>query len=114
MSGIAETQDEYRRQIARCAQALAVARNQDVEGFVVGEAPAAVLSLFTDGNIDKRIQKLQDQCELLSEAFEDLDDWINKYVRHIPLDAYDTGSSDGNNFVRWLENRLPLTPPGSG
>ena len=107
---MSSARSEYRRQIARCAQALAMARNGEVEQDIVGEAPLEALAMFTDGNLDKRRLKLRDQFDLLNEAVDDLDDWIVKYIRTVPLAAYDTGSSDADAFLCWLSNRVPLTP----
>jgi hypothetical protein len=100
---------EYREQITRCTQALALANNESVERFVLGNAPAELLKLFTDGNLDKRFLKLQDHFEQMATEFEKFDDLLERYIRTIPLAAYDTGSSDSQRFLDWLCGTRRLT-----
>ena len=102
MSHSQHVADEYRAQIVRCAQALAVANNASVTQFVSGPAPAETLKLFTDGNLDKRFLKLQDHFEQMIPEFDGFDDLLERYIRSVPLAAYDTGSSDSQRFLDWL------------
>lgn len=101
--------EEYRLQLNRCAEAMAVADNATVADYLPpGDSPALV-DLFTDGNIDKRYEKLRDQLELLSDL-PDLDARIENYVRSVPLDAYATSVRDADRFLVWLERRHMFTP----
>jgi hypothetical protein len=104
------THEEYAEQIRRCAQALSLAKNDQVAGVLAKGHSLAMLKMFTDGNLDKRYQKLADECESLMDAFDDLDEVIVDYVKTIPLAAYDTGCSDAEHFLRYLESRRSLTP----
>ena len=101
--------EAYRRQIAECAQALAVARGEAVSGYLAAGNTAEMVKMFTDGNLDKRFLKLKDQLELLADAFEDFDDLVAEYVKSRPLNAYDTRSSDANHFTEWLEQSRRLS-----
>ncbi|MEX0701727.1 MAG: hypothetical protein WD069_06490 [Planctomycetales bacterium] len=109
MSPSASTIDDYRAQLRRCAQALAAARPDALAGDVHGAGDAARLKMFTDGNCEKRFEKLQDQLEVLADFADDLDDLLEAYIRAVPLAAYDTGARDGLRFLDWLENRRPLS-----
>ncbi len=68
-----------------------------------------LVAMFTEGNLDKRFDKLRDQVELLEDEFSQLDELISDYVAAIPLAAYDTGSSDGDRFAQWVTRRTPLS-----
>jgi len=104
-----QTQDDYRRQIVGCAQALAAARNSMVEPHVAGLQAGIRIAMFTDGNRDKRVFKLKDRLDDLSAAFEDFESLIVEYISKIPLLAYDTGPSDSERFLRWLPRGHALT-----
>lgn len=101
---------EYAEQIRRCAQALALAKNDQVKGELANGHTLDMLKMFTDGNLEKRYQKLFDECEFMAEEFEDLDQTIVEYVKTIPLTAYDTGCTDAERFLRHLESTRSLTP----
>ncbi len=99
---------EYRDQIVRCAQSLAIAKIETVSHDVDDRFTLDQVKMFVDGNLDKRYQKLLDQVELLNDAFDDLEDLVVDYVKTIPLAAYDTGCSDGTRFLQWIaETRRP-------
>lgn len=103
-------EEDYTAQLTRIVGALAVAECSVVTADVAtGQDPSRV-KMFTDGNLDKRFLKLQDQLEMLGAELDDLDDLIVEYVRVVPLAAYDTGCGDGDRFVRWVTQRRELTP----
>lgn len=101
---------DYARTLSRIAGSLSVAHCDEVTGDVGMGFSVDQVKMFTDGNLDKRFQKLQDQADLLAEVRDDLDDLIVDYVRTVPLAAYDTGRSDGDRFARWLTTNHELTP----
>lgn len=103
------TQD-YARTLTRIARALSVAQCATVAGDLDQRHPLEKVKMFTDGNLEKRFEKLQDQLELLADDVDDLDELIVEYVRTVPLAAYDTGTTDGDRFVRWLTASHTLTP----
>jgi hypothetical protein len=109
MKPTAPPSEAYRRQLDRCAQALAVAQNDAVRGDLAPEATLAQVKLFTDGNLDKRFQKLVDQLELVAEAYDRFEELVERYVRQVPLDAYASGPEDADRFLRWLSRRR-ITP----
>jgi len=100
---------EYRRQLARWAQDLALAERESVAGHLADGSSDLHVKLFTDGNLDKRFNKLQNALEFIAGAFDPFDDLLAAYVRALPLAAYDTGSSDAERFLIWLEGDQPLT-----
>ncbi|MSR60290.1 MAG: hypothetical protein EXS05_22060 [Planctomycetaceae bacterium] len=98
-----EKQETYREHLSRIAQSLAAGHNTDVfENLAAGSTPAQV-KLFTDGNFDKRREKLSRQVESVAGAFPDFDDLLERFIHEIPLAAYDTGADDGERFLQWLE-----------
>jgi hypothetical protein len=106
-----DTTAEYKDQIVHCARALAVAKNDAVhESLAPGMRPLQV-EMFTAGNLDKRFQKLQDQMELVAGGFDadEFKDRIVRYVRSVPLAAYDTGDSDGERFLQWILETAQLS-----
>ena len=94
--------DKYRDQIRRCAQAMALAYGEDVRPFLAPGMRVEQVKLFTDGNLEKRRDKLLDQVELIKAVFSNLDELVAEFMHEVPLAAYDTGCSDGDQFLRWL------------
>lgn len=101
---------EYRDQIQRCAQTMALGYIEDVRPFLANGMKAEQVRLFTDGNLDKRHDKVLDQVALLKAVFDNLDDLIDEFIHLVPLAAYDTGCSDGDRFLRWLSLTRVTTP----
>lgn len=100
---------QYAEQLTRITRALAIAQNNSISRDLgVGQSLERV-ALFTDGNLDKRFEKLVDQVEIVSELFDDLESFIEQYIQTVPLAAYDSGSSDGNRFAEWLSRKVHLT-----
>ncbi len=103
MTTLALNSTDYRDQIQRCAQTMALGYAEDVRPFLADGMTVEHVKLFTDGNLDKRIGKVLDQVELLKAAFDNLDELVSDYILEVPLAAYDTGCSDGDRFLRWLK-----------
>lgn len=101
---------DYRDQIQRCAQTMALGYVEDVRPFLASGMTVKQVKLFTDGNLDKRFEKVLDQVELLKATFDNLDDLVDEYILEVPLAAYDTGCSDGDRFLRWLKLTHLTTP----
>jgi len=101
---------DYTEQLSRIATSLAVAKNGVVYGDVAAGQSFCLVEMFTSGNLDKRADKLNDQLDMFVEAMEELPGLISRYIREIPLAAYDTGTSDTDRFVRWLPTVIKLTP----
>ena len=102
-------QTQYAEQLTRITRALAIAQNNSISRDLgLGQSLERV-ALFTEGNLDKRFDKLLDQVEIASDLFDNLDDLIDQYIQTVPLAAYDSGSSDGNRFAEWLSGKVSLT-----
>ena len=101
---------DYSAQLSRIATSLAVAHNDVVHGDVAAGQPHDRVGMFTEGNLSKRADKLNDQFEDFEDDFENLHEFIDRYIREIPLAAYDTGASDADRFVKWLPTVTKLTP----
>ena len=102
--------ENYRDQIQRCAQTMALGHVEEVRPFLDVGTTAEQVKLFTEGNLDKRSGKVLDQVELLKAAFDRLDDLVDEYILEVPLAAYDTGCSDGDRFLHWLMLTQPISP----
>lgn len=101
---------DYASQLRHIVQALAIGKNDLVSGEIAKRDSLEQVKMFTSGNLEKRFDKLKDQLELLEEEIDDLDALVDDYVMSEPLQAYDTGSSDTSNFMKWLGQRIDLTP----
>lgn len=110
MTTLTPNTTDYRDQIQRCAQTMALGHVEDVRPFLANGTTVEQVKLFTDGNLDKRFEKVLDQVELLKAAFDNLDDLVDEYILEVPLAAYDTGCSDGDRFLRWLKLTHVTTP----
>lgn len=102
--------ETYRQKLTRLARALARADALAVAGDLASGCDARRLKLFSDGNCEKRFEKLSDQLEFVSEAFDDFPDLIEAFIRAEPLAAYDTGASDGERMLIWLCATHDCTP----
>lgn len=103
MTTLTANTTDYRDQIQRCAQTMALGYAEDVRPFLANGMTVEQVKLFTDGNLDKRLGKILDQVDLLKASFDNLSDLVDEYILEVPLAAYDTGSSDGDRFLRWLK-----------
>ena len=101
--------DLYRRQLDRCAKAMAVARNEVVSPYLARGFSLGLVEMFTEGNLDKRFDKLTNQLEMLVGAVEGFDKSLEAYMRLVPLQAYDTSLTDGNRFLEWLSQQQSLS-----
>lgn len=104
--------DAYRQQLNKYAESLSIAHNDNVLGDLKDGNNAEMLKMFTDGNLDKRFNKVKDQIEFVAEFFDEdkFEDQIVNYIKTLPLLAYDTGISDGERFLDWLPEQIELTP----
>src|SRR5687767_4262879 len=89
MTTLAPKTTDYRDQIQRCAQTMALGYAEDVRPFLASGMTIEQVKLFTDGNLDKRFEKVLDQVELLKAAFDNLNDLVDEYILEVPLAAYD-------------------------
>ena len=76
MTTLTSQTTDYRDQIQRCAQTMALGCVEDVRPFLANGMTVEQVKLFTDGNLDKRFEKVLDQVDLLKTAFDNLDDFI--------------------------------------
>lgn len=105
----ADPVERYRAQIVECAQAMTVARNDGVAGYLSGPYGLSSVKMFTDGNLDKRFTKLEAYLDELADVFDDMEELIVAYIKQVPLAAYSTESSDADRFLDWLANKRKLT-----
>ncbi len=104
------TGEDYATQLGRLARSLAAARNDEVLDLLAPGYHPWQVEMFTDGNVDKRFEKLQVQLEFVQPTFDGFEGLLETYIHESPLAAYDTGTSDGDRFLAWLESHCELTP----
>lgn len=105
------TKENYRAQLQRIARAMATAHAADVYCDLEAGSQPELMKLFVDGNLDKRLDKLDKQLEFVKGALGDeFEALAVEYIKALPLGAYDSGQFDGDRFLTWLENSRPLTP----
>ena len=104
------SQETYRQKVTRLARALARADALAVTGDLAPGCPRERAKMFTDGNCEKRFEKLTDQLEFVAPAFDRFPDLIEAFIRSEPLTAYDTGASDGERLLLWLIRTQACTP----
>lgn len=105
------SQQTYREQLARLVQHMTVPHRQEaVAGDLAAGSDASRVKMFVEGNLEKRLEKLESQLEFVAEAFDDFESLIIRYMRDCRLAAYDTGTSDGERMLTWLAETQTLTP----
>jgi hypothetical protein len=65
--------------------------------------------IFSIGSHAQRLRKLHEACALLADGMDDLEELIVEYVREVPLSARDTGRTDAERFLNWLDNHETLS-----
>ncbi|MBM81574.1 MAG: hypothetical protein CMJ78_13425 [Planctomycetaceae bacterium] len=102
-------QQDYASAIRAWAHGMATAKVSAVESsLALGDSMDRV-KMFVEGNYEKRIDKLLRQAELLEDVVDDLEDRVISFMKEVPLGAYDTGCSDGDRFLGWLQDVGQLT-----
>ena len=105
------SQENYRQQLQRIARAMATAKSAEIYGDLERGSKPELLKEFVDGNLDKRLDKLDKGLELVKEVFEDeFEDLAVEFIKTLPLGAYDSGQYDGEKFLVWLVENKSLTP----
>jgi hypothetical protein len=100
--------EAYREQIRHYAQTMALGRTDAAAQGLEAGMVADRVGMFTDGNLYKRYEKLQNACELLADGLDELQDLVKQYIKEVPLAAYDTGNSDAERFLIWLDKHAEL------
>jgi len=65
--------------------------------------------IFSIGTSTQRLRKLHEACAMLADGMDDLEELIVEYVRTVPLSARDTGRSDAERFLNWLDRHDTLS-----
>lgn len=103
--------DLYREQLTGLARAMALPNQEnEVAAALAEQFTTKHVRLFVEGNLEKRIEKLTKQLSFVAETFSDFERLVMDYIRATPLAAYDTGTSDGESMLAWLERTQSLTP----
>lgn len=68
------------------------------------------MTMFVEGNVQKRVEKLSDALVEIADAFDDLESLIDEYVTCVSLPAYATSSTDSELFLQWLPKAKDVSP----
>ena len=102
-------EETYREQIGRLIGAMSLPNREALlQRDLATESPLSRVKMFVDGNLDKRLDKVQRQLEFVAEVFDDFDRLLVEYIQSRPLAAYDTGASDGQRMLTWLAETKSL------
>ena len=105
------SRESYEQQLQRIARAMSTARSADVYDDLEAGSRPELLKEFVDGNLDKRLEKLDKGLEFVKEAIgEPFEELAVEFIKALPLGAYDSGQYDGEKFLVWLVENKPLTP----
>jgi hypothetical protein len=105
-----QTTDNYADELARWARAMAVGRDDEIQGALDEGSFAWQLSTFVEDNMEKRRQLIAAYLPFVRPAFDDFDDLLMDYIEEVPMVALDTPTGDAERFLGWLEVTAPLTP----
>ena len=110
MNNLSEPVGRYRAQLSRITQMLTATRPNHPQGDAPEAESENRFHMFTDGNVEKRISKIEDQFSDILDEFGDLGRWLDEYVVQVPLSAYATAVSDSMRFVAWYSESAGCTP----
>ncbi|MCH7727630.1 MAG: hypothetical protein IH991_14275, partial [Planctomycetes bacterium] len=103
--------ETYRDQLSRFVDVMTVPNHEDAMASDLAEiSEPSRIKMFVDGNLEKRMGKLDSQLGFVADAFDDFESLIGQYVRQSRLASYDTGTSDGEHMLIWLGESQSLTP----
>lgn len=111
-NGVNMSREAYIQNVARMVRALSMPnQHAELSGDISPQSKLSSVKMFVDGNLEKRFDKVRKQLEFVAEAFdEDFGALIIEYINDLPLEAYDTGASDGERMLVWLGEKKQLTP----
>jgi len=102
--------ETYREQLDRLVAAMTVANQESLVANDLAESKTSRVKMFVDGNLEKRFDKLTRGIAFLEDAFDDLENLVLRFMREVPLAAYDTGASDAERLLSWIIDSCPITP----
>ena len=109
MNNHQQQHEDYSEQLTRIARSLAAARDHEVIGDVAAGTDPEFVRMFTEDNVQKRFDKIRHQVEVIEPGFEELDELLSLFIDQLPLSSYDTGASDGDRFLQWIEQTQELS-----
>lgn len=105
------TTSTYQQQLRHLIRSMSMPnRESRVAGSLASVSTPDRVKLFVDGNLEKRLDKLQAQLSFVAEIFTDFDDLIVEFIRAEPLAAFGSAVSDGDAMLRWLLSNKEVTP----
>jgi hypothetical protein len=109
MITLALPQSSYATQIRAWARAIAAGRPQALAAAVHHQARGDLVQFFVDGNLEKRQDKLVRSLEFLAPLFPRFDELTERYMRAVPMVAYDSGQLDAGRMLDWLLENVSLS-----
>lgn len=101
--------EEYRKQLDRLVADMTVANHEQAIASDIDRGDAERVKMFVDGNLDKRLDKLESAVEFIADEFDDMESLLMDYIRQTSSPAYDTINADCERFFAWLCNTQPLS-----
>lgn len=102
--------ETYRDDLARLVHAMVNGYGEDVQPSLAADSNLDHVYLFLEGNLEKRFEKLSSALEFVAPAFDNFADLVEQFMVSQPLTAYDTGISDAERMLEWLETSHQLSP----
>src|SRR5947209_8276169 len=91
--------DNYADELARWARALAVGRDDEIQGALAEGSFPWQVSTFIEDNFERRRQLIAAYLEFVAPAFDDFDDLLMDYIEEVPMVALDTPTGDAERFL---------------
>ena len=110
MTSIATTAHDYRRQVARWTALLSGESAGPLQAEIPEVDAAIRLGMFTEGNHEKRRDKLLDQLDLLQDVIDGLEYLVREYMGMMAPPAYDLGTADEMQFLDWFDALEEMSP----
>ncbi len=102
--------ETYRQQIQRMTQSMVRGEKAALEDDLGTGYLAIQMEWFVDGNFEKRYDKLTKQMDAVTENLSDMEELVIKFIKAVPMTAYDSGPSDAKRFLNWLKAERELSP----
>lgn len=98
----------HRHPAHRFARTMSIGPAESTHHTLPGAGPERP-RIFAIGSHTQRLRKLHEACALLADGMDDLEELIVEYVRKVPLSPRDTGRTDAERFLNWLDHHETLS-----
>jgi len=105
------TRETYREQLDRWVAAMTVPNEEQQVSSDLAESDADRVKMFVDGNLEKRLDKIERGVEIVASAFDEeaFLQLMMQFIGGSKMPVYDTGAGDAERFLIWLEETQSLS-----